>query len=56
MPKRHGKQSGHAENQREGKEVPLFPEKIDVGILKKFHSNPLKPLLQYGVIFSVASS
>src|SRR5260370_2839999 len=38
MPERHGKHSGHAEDQREGQEVPLFPEEIDVCISKKFHA------------------
>src|ERR1700737_5574658 len=38
MPERHGKHSGHAEDQREGQEVPLFPEEIDVCVSKKFHA------------------
>src|SRR5208282_2670025 len=36
MPERHGHHSGHAEDQREGQEVPLFPEKIDACVAKKF--------------------
>src|SRR4029077_10263314 len=38
VPERHGKQSCHAEDEREGQEVPLFPEEIDVCISKKFHA------------------
>src|SRR5580698_957546 len=38
MPEHDGKQSSHAENQREGQEVPLFPEEIDVCIFKEFHA------------------
>src|SRR5437660_10010100 len=38
MPECHGKHSGHAEDQREGQEVPLFPEEIDVCVSKKFHA------------------
>src|ERR1700694_2183605 len=38
MPERHGKHSGNAEDQREGQEVPLFPEEIDVCISEKFHA------------------
>src|SRR6202140_4538895 len=38
MPERHGKHSGYAEDQREGQEIPLFPEEIDVCVLKKFHA------------------
>jgi hypothetical protein len=34
----HGDDASHAENEREGKEVPLLPEKIDAGISKKFHA------------------
>jgi hypothetical protein len=38
MPERHGKQSSHAEDQREGEKVPLFPKKIDVCVSKEFHA------------------
>jgi hypothetical protein len=47
MPERHGKHSGHAEDQREGEKVPLFPEEIDACVSKKFHAayDPFKNLL-----------
>src|SRR5579862_749541 len=38
VPERHGEQAGHAENQREGEEVPLLPQEIDVCIFKEFHA------------------
>src|SRR6516165_5396625 len=38
MPKQHGKDSRHAEHQRKGEKIPLFPEKIYIRVLKKFHS------------------
>src|SRR6266481_4105484 len=37
VPQGHGKNAGHAEDQREAEEVPLFAEKIYVRIAKKFH-------------------
>jgi hypothetical protein len=40
VPERHGKHAGHAEDQREGEEVPLFPEEIDICIAKEFHKKP----------------
>src|ERR1700719_1045168 len=36
MPECHGKHSRHAEDKREGQEVPLFPEEIEVVVAKKF--------------------
>jgi hypothetical protein len=46
MPEGHGKHSGHAEDEREGEEVPLLPEEIDVCISKEFHAayDPFKNL------------
>jgi hypothetical protein len=38
MPEQHGKQSRNAEHQRKREKVPLFPEKIYVGVFKKFHA------------------
>src|ERR1019366_1473465 len=38
VPERHGKPSSHAEDQREGKEVPLLPKEIDVRVSKEFHA------------------
>jgi hypothetical protein len=38
VPEQHGKNPGHAEYQREGEEVPLLPEKIDVRTAKEFQS------------------
>src|SRR5450759_2597246 len=38
MPERHGTHSRDAEDQREGQEVPLFPEEIDVCVSKEFHA------------------
>src|SRR5712692_239222 len=37
MPEQHGKHTRHAEYQRKGEKIPLFPEKIYVWITKKFH-------------------
>ena len=34
MPEEDGRKSGDAEDQREGKEVPLLAKEIDVGITK----------------------
>jgi hypothetical protein len=38
MPEQHGKDTGHAEDERESEEVPLLAEKIYVWISKKFHA------------------
>src|SRR5713101_3125507 len=38
MPEQHGKYTRHAEYQRKGEKIPLFPEKIYVWITKKFHA------------------
>src|SRR5208283_339038 len=38
VPERHGKHSSHAEDQREGQEVPLLPKEIDVRVSKEFHA------------------
>jgi hypothetical protein len=38
MPERHGTHSRDAEDEREGEEVPLFPEEIDVCVSKEFHA------------------
>jgi hypothetical protein len=37
VPEEHGEDAGHAEDQREAKEVPLLAQKIDICITKKFH-------------------
>src|ERR1700716_424596 len=57
MPERHGKHSGNAEDQREGQEVPLFPEEIDVCVSKKFHAayDPFKNRFWEGHGFSRAT-
>ena len=34
VPEQHGADSGDAEDQREGKEIPFLAKKIDVGITK----------------------
>ena len=34
MPEQHGTDAGDAEDQREGKEIPLLAEEIDIGIAK----------------------
>jgi hypothetical protein len=38
VPESHGENTGHAEDEREAKEVPLISQEIDVRITKKFHS------------------
>jgi hypothetical protein len=38
MPEQHGKDTGHADDERESEEVPLLAEKIYVWISKKFHA------------------
>jgi hypothetical protein len=38
VPEQHGQNTGHAEHQREGEEIPFLAQKIYVRILKKFHS------------------
>jgi hypothetical protein len=37
VPEQHGKQARNTEDQREGKEVPLLPKKIDVDAMKELH-------------------
>ena len=37
VPEQHRQQAGHAENQREAEEVPLFTKPIDIYITKQFH-------------------
>jgi hypothetical protein len=37
VPEQQGKQAGNAEDQRKGEKVPLFPQKIYVGIAKELH-------------------
>jgi hypothetical protein len=51
MPERDGEQSCYAKDQREGQEVPLFPEEIDVCIFKKFHAayDPFKTTIDRGL-------
>ncbi len=49
MPKRHGKQSSHAEDEREGQEVPLLPEEIDICISKKFHMSEVSRFQRFKV-------
>src|SRR2546428_3651372 len=39
-PEHHGKYTRHAEHQRKGEKIPLFPKKIYIWISKKFHSAP----------------
>jgi len=34
MPEEYGRESGDAEDQREGKEIPFLAKEIDVGITK----------------------
>jgi hypothetical protein len=55
VPKRDGKKTGYAEDQREGKEIPLFPEKIDVCISKEFHAayDPFKIIFGQGTASAV---
>jgi hypothetical protein len=38
VPERHGKHSGHAEDQREDEKIPLFPKEIEVRVLEEFHA------------------
>jgi hypothetical protein len=38
VPKRHGQDSRDAEDQREGEEIPLLPQEIDICIPKEFHA------------------
>jgi hypothetical protein len=37
VPEQHGKHARDAEYQRKGEKIPLFPEKIYVGIAKELH-------------------
>src|SRR5262245_53467886 len=37
VPKQHGKDAGHAEDQRKAEEPPLLSEKVYIGAAKKFH-------------------
>jgi hypothetical protein len=43
MPKEHRKHTRHAKHQGKGEKIPLFPEKIYIGIAKELHllSSPL---------------
>jgi hypothetical protein len=37
MPEQHGKYARHTEYEGKGEKIPLFPEKIYVGIAKELH-------------------
>ena len=37
VPEQHGENPRHAEHQREGQEVPLLPQEVDVRIFEEFH-------------------
>src|SRR5208337_1121826 len=54
VPEQHGKYAGHAEDQREGQKIPLFPKKIYVCIAKELHR--LLPLKVSSFGFPVSCS
>ena len=37
VPEQHGKQARNAEDQRKGEKIPLFSQKIYIGIAKELH-------------------
>ena len=46
MPEQHRENSRYAEDEREGDEVPLLTEKVDIRITKKFHAKPQVSMFQ----------
>jgi hypothetical protein len=52
VPEQNGKHPRNTEDEREGKEVPLLPKKIDVNVVKELHrSSPLSSRLSdYAIV------
>jgi hypothetical protein len=46
MPEQHRTYACDAEDQREGDEVPLLAQEIDIRITKKFHEKPQVSMFQ----------
>jgi hypothetical protein len=54
MPEQHGQYARHTKYQGKGEKIPLFAEKIYVGVPKKFHAAS-DPLYVFSSVLSALS-